>query len=83
MPEEKIGVVTHYFGKAMVAAIDITGELHVGDRIHVHGHTTDFEQQVESMQVEHAGVEKAGPGDSVGIKVVEYARVGDIVYKVT
>jgi putative protease len=83
MPEEKIGVVTHYFGKAAVAALQLSAELHLGDRIHFHGHTTDFEMSIESMQIEHTNVEKAGPGDAIAIKVPEYTRIGDAVYKVT
>ena len=83
MSEEKIGEITHYFGKINVAAVNITaGELKVGDTIHIKGHTTDFEQQVESMQVEHDSVEVAKPGDDIGMKVKESARDGDVVYKV-
>ena len=83
MPEEKIGTVTHFFKKPMVAALELTSELRIGDRIHIHGHTTDFEQAIESMQIEHQNVESAGAGDSVGVQVAEYVRVGDTVYKVT
>jgi putative protease len=83
MPEQKIGVVTHYFGKIGVAALDITdGELHVGDTIHIKGHTSDFTQTIDSMQVEHQSVEVARPGDSVGISVTEHAREHDDVFKV-
>jgi translation elongation factor EF-1alpha len=84
MAEQKIGVVTHYFGKIGVAAIEITeGDLKVGDTIHVKGHTSDFTQTVESMQVEHQAVEAARVGDSVGLKVVDHAREHDEVFKVT
>ncbi len=84
MAEEKIGVVTHYFGKIGVAAIEITvGELHVGDTIHVKGHTSDFTQTVDSIQVEHDAVESARAGDAIGIKVTEQAREHDEVFKVT
>jgi translation initiation factor IF-2 len=84
MAEEEIGKVTHYFGKAQVAAIEITvGSLRVGDTIHVKGHTSDFTQTVDSMQIEHESVEEATPGQAVGIKVVEHARVHDAVFKVT
>lgn len=83
MAEEKIGVVTHYFGKIGVAAIRITaGELRPGDAIHIVGHTSDFTQPVESIQVEHESVEIARPGDTVGIKVAEHAREHDEVFKV-
>jgi translation initiation factor IF-2 len=84
MAEEEIGKVTHYFSKAQVAAIEITaGSLRVGDTIHVKGHTSDFTQTVDSMQIEHDSVEEATPGQAVGIKVAEQARVHDVVYKVT
>ena len=83
MPEEEIGRVTHYFNKIDVAAIELTGNLSVGDTIHVKGHTSDWTQEVDSMQIEHEMVEKAGPGDSIGIKVPGHAHVHDVVYKVT
>ena len=83
MSEQQIGTVAHYFGKAQVAGIEITeGELHVGDTIHVIGHTSDFTQQVESMQIDLASVESAGVGDRIGIKVAEHAREHDKVYRV-
>ncbi len=84
MKEERIGEVAHYFSKIGVAAIKITsGSLSVGDTIHIKGHTTDFQQRVDSIQIEHASVEEANPGDDIGIKVTERAREGDQVYKVT
>ncbi len=83
MAEVEIGKVTHYFGKIGVAAIEITaGGLKVGDTIRVKGQTSDFTQPVDSMQVEHESVESAVPGDSVGLKVAEHARVGDAVFVV-
>jgi translation initiation factor IF-2 len=84
MAEEKVGVVTHYFGKIDVAGVEITqGELRVGDTIHVRGHTSDFTQQVEALQIEHLAVEVARAGDAVGVKVVDRAREHDEVFKVT
>jgi putative protease len=83
MAEQKIGVVTHYFGKIGVAAVRITeGELRVGDTIHVEGHTSDFTQTVQSMQVDHAAVDVAHPGDEIGLKTSEYTRENDVVYRV-
>ena len=83
MPEEKVGVVTHYFDKIGVAAAEITeGELRVGNTIRILGHTSDFTQTVHSMQIEHAQVDHAKKGDSVGISVVEHARKHDEVFKV-
>ncbi len=84
MPEQKIGVVTHYFGNLGVAAIELTeGELQVGDTIHVKGHTSDFTQTVKSMQLEHDSVTTAKAGENVGIKVKEHAREHDEVFLVT
>jgi putative protease len=84
MAEQKIGIVTHYFGKIGVAALKITdGELNVGDTIHVKGHTSDFTQTVEMMQVEHESVDVARAGDEIGLKTEKYARENDAVYKVT
>jgi len=83
MPEAQIGRVTHYFNKIGVMAIELTGDLEIGDTIHVKGHTSDWTQDIVSMQVEHDSVEKAGPGDSIGIKVDGHAHEHDVVYKVT
>jgi hypothetical protein len=83
MEEKLIGKVNHWFGKIGVAGVELTDELAVGDRIHLLGHTTDFDQDVTSMQIMHQDVAAAGPGDDVGIKVQFRARVGDRVYKVT
>ena len=84
MAEVEIGRITHYFGKIGVAAIEITsGELKVGDTIHIKGPTSDFAQPVDSMQVEHESVEAAKPGDTVGLKVKDHARVTDSVFLVT
>lgn len=83
MAEEiKIGEVTHYFGKIQVAAIELTeGELSLGDKIRIKGHTSDFTEEIRSMQIDRQEVEHAGKGQSVGIRVQEHARVGDTVYK--
>ena len=81
--EKKIGVVTHYFGKITVAILKIEEEgLKIGDTIHFKGHTSDFTQKVESMELEHKVVQEAKVGDPIGIKVSEHAREGDVVYKI-
>jgi translation initiation factor IF-2 len=83
MKETKVGVVVKYFAQPEVAAIDITeGSLKVGDKIHIHGHTTDFEQVIESMQIDRANVDKAEKGESIGIKVSERVRTHDEVFLV-
>jgi translation elongation factor EF-1alpha len=84
MPEEEVGKISDYFKKIGVAAIEITkGSLAVGDTIHIKGHTTDFTQTLDSMQIEHQSVPTAKAGDSIGIKVKDVVRDGDVVYKVT
>lgn len=84
VPGVRIGVVTHFYGEPMVAIVRLeSGTLRVGDRIHIRGHTSDFGQQVESLQIEHAAVDEVGPGDDFGVKVVEHAREHDVVYKLT
>ncbi len=83
MAEEEIGKITHYFSKIGVAAIEITdGGLAVGDTIHVTGHTSDFTQKVDSIQLDGKAVDRAAPGQSVGIKTPQHAREHDAVFKV-
>lgn len=81
--EVEIGKVTHFFNKISVAIIEITsGNLAIGDTLHIKGKKTDFMQPIESMQIEHQQVSSAKAGDTVGIKVNSPVREGDIVYKV-
>ena len=83
-PGERIGVVTHFYGAPSVAIVKLeTGTLRIGDTIHFQGHTTDFSQRVESLQVEHAAVDAVGPSDDFGVKVTQHVREHDVVYKVT
>lgn len=82
-PGERIGVVTHYFSHLNVAVVKLeAATLRVGDTIHVRGHTTDFKQRVDSLQVNHASVPEVGPNDDFGLKVREHAREHDVVYRV-
>lgn len=82
MEEKLIGKITHYFTNIGVAVVQITdGSLKVGDVIHVLGNTTDFEQKIESMQIEHEEVTEAKKGQTIGLKIDEYVREGDEVYK--
>jgi translation elongation factor EF-1alpha len=82
MEEKKVGEVIKFFGKIGVAAIRLEGSLKVGDQIHFTGHTTDFSQAVDSMQIENKDVQEAGPGADIGVKVKDRVREHDIVYKV-
>ena len=83
MPEEVIGKVSDFFARPVVAGVELTGTLKLGDTIHIKGHTTDVELTVNSMQINNVDVEQAKAGDSVGVKVSEHVRRGDTVYKVT
>ncbi len=83
MEEKKVGEVIKFFGKIGVAAIRLTeGSLKAGDKIRIVGHTSDFTQVIDSMQVDNASVPEAGKGADVGIKVKERVREHDTVYKV-
>ena len=82
MPEEVIGKVSDFFARPVVAGIELTATLKVGDKIHIAGHTTDLELAVESMQINNVDVAEAKAGDAIGIKVADRVRRGDVVYKV-
>jgi len=83
MSERLIGTVTHYFGGPGVAVIRVTeGELHQGDTIHIVGHTSDFVEEVTSMEVEHQKVQTARAGDEIAVKVVGRVRQHDQVFRV-
>ena len=82
--EEHVGVVTHYFSQISVAIVRLdSGSLRVGDTIHITGHTSDFRQRVESLQLEHQPVSEVSVGQEFGLKVTAHAREHDVVYKVT
>jgi len=80
MERQVIGQVTHYYSKIGVAILLLEGTLDVGDRIAIVGSTTDIEQEVKSMQVEHQSIDEAKEGDLVGLKVKDKVREGDTVY---
>ena len=82
-PQDAIGQVTHYFSHLSVAAVSLKEPLAVGEKIHVRGHTTDLLQQVGSMEVEHAAVDQAGPGDDVAVRVDEHVRDHDLIFRET
>ena len=83
MSEKEIGKVTHYFARLNVAVLSLTDSLSVGDRIRIRGRSTDLEQTVDSMQIEHKAVPQVGPGEEVALRVIERVREGDLVYRVT
>ncbi len=82
--EQRVGVVTHYYSHLSVATLQLEPgtTLRVGDVIHILGHTTDFTQRVESLEVDHKSVLEVGPNDDFGLKVSEHAREHDVVFKV-
>ncbi len=83
MPEVEIGKVSDFFAHPVVAGIELTAEVKVGDRIHIMGHTTDMELSVDSIQINNASVTEAKAGDAIGIKVSDRVRRGDTVFKIT
>ncbi len=78
----EVGRVTHYYSRIGVAVIELKAPLAIGDKILIRGSTTNFEQTVESMQIQHKNIERAEAGQAVGLKVLERVRPKDIVYKV-
>ncbi len=83
MCEVEVGKVTDFFAKPVVAGIELSGPLRVGDRLHIKGSSTDMELAVESMQIERVNVTEGKPGDIVGIIVPDRVRPGDRVYRIT
>ena len=81
--EQRVGIVVHYYSHLSVAIIKLDqGSLQVGNPIHIKGHTTDFKQRVESMQIEHQMIQRAEVGQEFGLKVSDHVREHDVVYKV-
>jgi len=83
MTEEIIGNVSDFFAHPVVAGIELTAPLRVGDKIRIKGHTTDLELVVDSIQIKNTNVTEAKAGDSIGVKVSDRVRAGDTVYKIT
>jgi len=79
----EVGRITHFFPKITVAVVELKAPLKVGDRILIRGATTNLEQTVESMQIEHKPVQEAQPGQSIGLKVKDRVREKDVVYKIS
>jgi len=79
---EKVGRITHFFSKAGVAVLELNATLSKGDKIVVRGSTTNVEQIIDSMEIEHKQITTAAAGQSIGLKVLGRVRENDIVYKV-
>ena len=84
MPTKKqIGEITHYFDHISVAVVKLSDEVKEGETVLVEGHTTSFEQKLDSMQVDHKPVKEAKKGESIGLKVADKVSAGDKVFRVT
>jgi putative protease len=81
MSGELIGEVTHFYNRIGVAVVDLSGPIKIGDQVHFFGRSTDFRQQVQSMQIEHESITEAGEGQEIAIKVERRVRNHDKVYK--
>jgi len=82
MTEKEIGKITHYYGNLSVSIIELQDTLKLGETIHIKGHSSDFTQSIDSMQIEHTTVSEANSGDIIGIKVIQKVHPHDKVYKV-
>ncbi len=80
---ERVGEVTHFFGKINVAVLDLSKDLKIGDAVHFLGHNTDFHQEISSMQVENEVVTEGQAGTEVAVKVTQRVRRGDAVFRLT
>ena len=82
MDEKQIGTVDHFFGNISVGMIKLTDALKVGDRIHIKGNTSDFMQDISSMQIDRVSAQEAKAGDLISVKVEQKVRKDDAVYKI-
>ncbi|MBU1808394.1 MAG: translation elongation factor-like protein [Candidatus Omnitrophica bacterium] len=82
MKGKEIGKIEHYYGHLSVGIIELSAALKVGDKIHIKGHTSDFKQDIVSMQLDHQNVSEGKSGDLVGVKVSQKVHPGDKVYKI-
>lgn len=81
MAEKKLGVITHYFDHIGVGIVKASVSIKVGDKVHVLGHTTDFEQEIKEMQFDHKAIDEAKKGQEVGVKLAKLVREGDEVLR--
>jgi hypothetical protein len=79
----RVGEVTHFYDRLCVAVLTLTEPIRVGDMLHLLGHHTDFQQKVESLQIEHQAVAEAGPGQDVALKVTQTVHPGDAVFRLS
>lgn len=82
MTGKRVGIVTHYFDHLSVAVLALTDGIRVGDTLHFLGHSTDFKQEMTSIQIEHKAVDTAKPGEDVAVKVIQRVHPNDAVFKV-
>jgi translation initiation factor IF-2 len=82
MSGKRVGKVTHFFDHLSVAVLELEGRVRVGDSLHFLGHSTDFKQEVTSLQIEHKSVEEAKPGEDVAIKVTQRVHPNDAVFQI-
>jgi hypothetical protein len=80
--EKRIGTVTHYYNRLSVAVLNLTDEIRLGDEIHIKGRITDLVMSVASLEVDHRKIESGGTGMEVALKVDDFVREGDEIYKV-
>ena len=80
MSGKLIGEVTHFYNRIGVAVVNLSGSIEIGDQVHFFGRSTDFRQQVQSIQIEHQPVSEAGKGQEIAIKVERRVRNHDKVY---
>lgn len=82
MGDLEIGKITHFFSKVSVAVLELSAPLKIGDTIKIVTHEGEFTQKVDSMQIEHAQVQEALPGQSIGLKVASHVHENSKVFKV-
>lgn len=78
--EKAVGKITHYYSKIGVGIVELKGKLAVGDKVKIKGHSTEFDQNIDTIEIDHKEVEEAKSGDVVGIKVNDKVREGDELY---
>lgn len=80
--DKEIGSVSHFYDKIGVMVVKLTDKVSVGDRIKVKRGDEEFEETIESMQIEHENIDKAKKGDEIAIKISGKTKEGAVVYRV-